>query len=322
MKARNVAIAKSKGSYIAPIDADDIWFPEKIEKQMQCLLNSSPSVGLVYCWSVDINAREEIIGRYCADVYQTVHSTNGYVLPVLAYSNFLNNGSNPLIRRICLTSVGNYDYRLREQNAEGCEDLDLYLRIAEQYEFQVVPEFLMGYRQSAGSLSRNSMRIAKSYNLTMAKLKSRHPEIPRYFYRWSRGYFYNYLVGQVFGSGNNRDAIYWVYKAFRVDWAIVLRPGIYKVLLLSSLRIIVELIASLTGQNHKIWSEFRDRSFLAPKSYRNIAEIKQQWQKSSSFKDSLYDRLLSYRWHQVNKFCQGDSCKRANRYWDEDKFAR
>ena len=42
--ARNLAIQKSTGDYIAPIDADDIWYPQKLEKQMQCMLTADPSV--------------------------------------------------------------------------------------------------------------------------------------------------------------------------------------------------------------------------------------------------------------------------------------
>ena len=45
--ARNLAIQNSRGAYIAPIDADDIWYPQKLEKQMQCMLQAEPSVGLV-----------------------------------------------------------------------------------------------------------------------------------------------------------------------------------------------------------------------------------------------------------------------------------
>ena len=49
--ARNLAIQKSSGEYIAPIDADDIWFPQNLEKQVQYMLEASPLVGLVYAWS-------------------------------------------------------------------------------------------------------------------------------------------------------------------------------------------------------------------------------------------------------------------------------
>jgi glycosyltransferase involved in cell wall biosynthesis len=41
-EARNAAIKKSRGEYIAPIDADDLWHPEKIERQVQCILQAGP----------------------------------------------------------------------------------------------------------------------------------------------------------------------------------------------------------------------------------------------------------------------------------------
>src|SRR6516165_4853362 len=49
--ARNTAIRKARGKYIAPLDADDYWFPEKLEKQVACAEQSGKGTGLVYCWS-------------------------------------------------------------------------------------------------------------------------------------------------------------------------------------------------------------------------------------------------------------------------------
>ena len=64
--ARNLAIQKSRGEYIAPIDADDIWYPQKIEKQVHCMLHADPSVGLVYAWSVHIDERGLLTGGFNA----------------------------------------------------------------------------------------------------------------------------------------------------------------------------------------------------------------------------------------------------------------
>ncbi|MGB6014954.1 MAG: glycosyltransferase family A protein, partial [Nodosilinea sp.] len=45
--ARNLAVATAQGEFIAPVDADDIWFPHHIEAQVNCFLASPASVGLV-----------------------------------------------------------------------------------------------------------------------------------------------------------------------------------------------------------------------------------------------------------------------------------
>lgn len=45
--ARNHAISEAKSDYIAPVDADDLWNPDKIEKQLAALLSGGPAVGLV-----------------------------------------------------------------------------------------------------------------------------------------------------------------------------------------------------------------------------------------------------------------------------------
>jgi glycosyltransferase involved in cell wall biosynthesis len=53
-KARNTGIAQAQGQYIAFLDADDLWEPTKLKKQVHCL-ETNPSVGLVYTWTAVIN---------------------------------------------------------------------------------------------------------------------------------------------------------------------------------------------------------------------------------------------------------------------------
>ena len=49
--ARNMGLRQAQGVYIAPIDADDIWHPGKLEAQVACMEAHGPETGLVYCWT-------------------------------------------------------------------------------------------------------------------------------------------------------------------------------------------------------------------------------------------------------------------------------
>ncbi len=111
--ARNLAIQKSSGEYIAPIDADDVWFPKNLEKQVQCMLKVGPSVGLVYAWSVDIDEEDLTSGEFHASTIK------GDVYTTLVCHNFLGNASASLMRRACFEKVGSYNCQLKKQNAQG-----------------------------------------------------------------------------------------------------------------------------------------------------------------------------------------------------------
>ena len=220
--ARNLGIRKAQGEFIAPIDADDIWYPENIEKQLQCLLDAEPSVGLVYAWSVDIDQEDRLTGEFRASTIE------GNVYKTLICHNFLGNSSASLIRRDCLEKVGGYNCQLQEANAQGCEDWDLYLRIAEQYQFRAVPEFLTGYRKGSSSMSGDYERMAKSHTLMLQGVHLKHPEIPTALYRLSCSSFYMYLARQSSLHGNHRSTLVWLHEALKADWITpIWRYGFY-----------------------------------------------------------------------------------------------
>ena len=182
--ARNCAIKHSRGEFVAPIDSDDLWYPHKIEKQVERILHASADTGLVYTWSAHIDEEGSLTGGYNAG------DREGSVLVDLVYRDFIGNGSVPLIRRTCLDAVGSYNKSLRDRGAQGCEDWDIALRVAERYKFLVVAEFLVGYRQAFGSMSSLGIAMEHSYNLTAAYIKQNHPETPRVVYKWSKAEFF------------------------------------------------------------------------------------------------------------------------------------
>lgn len=220
--ARNLAYLHSKGEYIAPIDADDIWYPQNLEKQIECLTKSEPFVGVVYSWSVDINERGLLAGGFYNSTIE------GEVHDALVYKYFIGNASSSLIRRTCFEKVGGYNCKFRLENAQGCEDWDLHLRIAQYYQFKVVPEYLVGYRQIASSMSCNYAAMAKGHSLIMADVRRYHREVPESVYRWSSSNFYIYLAVKSSSNGNYRSTLFWLYRALKDDFLMVmLRHNLY-----------------------------------------------------------------------------------------------
>jgi glycosyltransferase involved in cell wall biosynthesis len=302
--ARNLAIQASKGVYVSPIDADDIWYPQKLEKQVHCIENADQSVGLVYAWSVYINEDGEIIGRYIADQGYTF--AEGDVFNILLYFNFLDNASTALFRRSCIDRVGGYNCNLKAQNAQGCEDWDIYLRIAEHYSFQVVPNYLIGYRQYPGSMATNCPVMARSYELMMMEVQQRNPDIPDRVRRWSRSTFYNYLMGKSYVYGDYRNMFIWLYRCLSADPVVLLRPGLYKVVFVAALSMVLQPFTSLIWKDHQAWSKFIQRLKRPPKA-TTIEDIKQLVERRQPLIWRPYDFVLVQRWRQILQMQQKNS---------------
>ncbi|MBW4665202.1 MAG: glycosyltransferase family 2 protein [Chroococcus sp. CMT-3BRIN-NPC107] len=296
--ARNLAIEKSQGEYIAPIDADDIWYTEKIEKQVKCILNADESVGLVYSLAVDIDENDLIIGQCSVD---SLFKPEGKIYPALVFINFLGNASTPLIRRTCFERVGGYNCQLKQQAAQGCEDWDIYLRIAEYYEFRVIPEFLIGYRQVIGSMGGNYKSMVKSYELVMANVRKLHPEIPASIYHLSAIFYYNYLIGKTYDCGAYGNTLLCLLAALKTDWTILLRPGVYVKAIACVFKIAANPITSLIWSNQRSWVEFK-QNFIKVKPTSKIEELNQQ---NTSLKKQIlwkpYDLILSKRLSHIKQ---------------------
>lgn len=198
--ARNRGAEAAAGDFLAFVDADDLWGPEKIALQMAALEAGGPDAGLAYTWSALIN--EE--GRVYSLWHRPTHE--GRVLRELCRANFVGNGSCTLMRRAAFERVGGYDPSLRARGAQGCEDLMIYLRVAEHYEFRVVRRHLTGYRVTRANMSSDAMRMLRSCELTLATFRDAYPEYAAEFDAHEREMAY-WLLARALTTGPWRNAV-------------------------------------------------------------------------------------------------------------------
>jgi glycosyltransferase involved in cell wall biosynthesis len=289
--ARNLAIEHSKGVYLAPLDSDDIWYPEKLEKQVKCL-DENPEIGLVYAWSVTIDKQDRIIGRYYR---QREHIPQGHVFPTLIFYNFMENGSVPMFRRICVERLGGYALPIEDLRLQGCEDWDLFLRIARAYPVGVVPEYLVGYRQGTGGLSSKHIAMYESYIQMLAMLRQQNPEIPRVVFQWSQAIYYNYVLAKSYASRDFRQALYWFWEGVQHDPALLLRPEIHRVAIMSFLNV---LMPKYSPKPTPPSDDPPAKTVTIEQANDPTYKRRHPWLRKP------YDLLLLYRWSRVMKISQ------------------
>ncbi len=149
--ARNVGIRSAAAPRIAFQDSDDEWAPEKLRTQLQELDAAGPCVGAVYSDMV----------RIASTGTETYHRSptilpNRFLNPATGfYQTYYLGIQTTLVRRELLVACGGLDERLGFY-----DDLELYLRIAQQCEFRHIREPLVRYHETFGLISNWRRELA------------------------------------------------------------------------------------------------------------------------------------------------------------------
>lgn len=190
--SRNRGFERSKGQYIAFLDADDLWTPDKLELQLEAL-ESNPEAGVAYSWT-------DFIDEWGNFLRPGSHlNISGDVYPHLLLTNILENGSNPLIRRSAIERVGGFDEAL-----PPAEDWDFYLRLAAIYPFVVVPRPQILYRVYARSSSTKVFHLETVSVKTIEKAFAQTPASLQYLKSHSLANLYKYLTFKSLEQGSGR----------------------------------------------------------------------------------------------------------------------
>jgi glycosyltransferase involved in cell wall biosynthesis len=142
--ARNRGLEASSGPLVTFLDADDLWMPEKLVKQVAAM-EQHPDIGLCYTLARRINGQGAAL-----DAVRDVQVLAGWVLPHILRRNCIGT-SSVMIRRSCLEQVGVFDEHLP---VYGREDWDLWIRIARRYAVLPIREELTLHRVYEGNSSQ------------------------------------------------------------------------------------------------------------------------------------------------------------------------
>lgn len=292
--ARNLGIERARGAFIAPLDADDLWYPEKIEQQVQRMVRGGDGMGMVYSWWVGVDEDSAIT------LTATPLVVEGDLYELLLFTNFVA-ASAPLFRYSALKEVGLYDPQLRAQGGEGCEDWDLSLRVADRFSIGVAPGYFVGYRTVPGSMSFNCETMVRSYALVVEKVKQQHPEIPPELFRWSRGSFAGYLANMSYAGKNYWQALRWSAESVRRNPALLLGRWTTQLAVRSLLGFFTKPFARRFSA---VWDVFPARGTSGETRQKKMITLEEAEQNAepvvvpwSSWKP--YDRVHAHRWHLI-----------------------
>lgn len=153
--ARQVAVRHSRGTYIALQDADDISLPGRISKQVD-FLEKHPTCVAVGSWSEITHANGGLISQHR-------HPCGSGELSFLCLFDSFFVATSVMMRRSALLKAGNYS-----NIPLGLEDFELWYRLSREGDLMNLPEVLVRYAQTEGSLSRSHLREREQLTLTIA----------------------------------------------------------------------------------------------------------------------------------------------------------
>jgi len=203
--ARNNGIANARGEYVAFLDSDDVWLPEKLAKQL-ARFDADPDLGLVYVGA----ERFDESGTLSV----ALDGMEGWIASELLRleRSVISSGSGTLLPKRVAEEVGGFDPDLQPS-----EDWDFCYRVALRHRIGFVPEVLVRYRQHGSGLHLDVPRMERAMMLALEKVfESRDPAVQSQRRR-TYGRMHRVLAGCYFHGGAVRPFLQHLLASLRYD---------------------------------------------------------------------------------------------------------
>lgn len=214
--ARNYGICHASGEYIALLDGDDVYHPEKLANHI-AHLEKNPQVGVVYSASRAI--RDSGKATFISLSGKPVTSNP---LQALLCKNFVGHGSNAVFRKFLVDEVGGFDEGLRSS-----EDIDFWLRVAglQTWQFYREARILCYYRVRPSGLSFNVPQMQRCNEQVIQAAYKRSKELVEPILPTAYAYMYRYLARLCLQGGDTERSAYYIDLAIAYDKSIFYRDA-------------------------------------------------------------------------------------------------
>ena len=165
--ARNTGINAAKGDWVAMLDTDDWWEPDKLEQQVAAALQAGPECVLVHTGGI-IHLPDGATVE--GDLEKPARRT-GWCTQALLEPTSIGHPSI-MVRRDALAQIDGYDESFRQ----SC-DIDLYFRLSVVGTFAFVPQRLLHYRKHEKQMSTSQIDQIPFHHRAVRQFFESHPDM-------------------------------------------------------------------------------------------------------------------------------------------------